>query len=117
VGKHWGSIKLGVGQVGIYFTALNLVMISVTLWTTGWIQKNIIPLQFWQFIVILAGVIFGLMLLAWRIDMPSYFAAWNDQFYRHKNPLKDDIKDIIERLKRLEKQAGINCDEDNGKNS
>lgn len=114
VSKHWGSIKLGIGQIGIYLAALNMVMISLTLWQTGWIQQNFLPLEFWQFALILVSIVFLMLLLAWKIDMPSYFAAWNDQFYKHHNPLRDDIQEVLRRqtemmgrLGRLEKKAGI----------
>jgi len=118
VSEHWGSIKLGVGQIGIYLAALNMGMISLTLWQTGWIQQNFFPLAFWQFVLILLSIISLMMLLAWKVDMPSYFASWNLQFYKHRNPLRRDIEEILTRLKRLEKHLGIDDEkEEDGNDS
>ncbi|GAH38792.1 unnamed protein product, partial [marine sediment metagenome] len=73
---------------------------------TRWIQENVYNINFFSFMAIVFGVIILLLLLAWKMDMPSYFSSWNHQFWKHDNPMKDylddQFKEIHKRLKDLE---------------
>ena len=108
--RRWGAFKQTVGQIGIYVTFINTVMLSVTLYSTRWVQENVININFIGFMAVVFGVIGLLLLLAWKMDMPSYFSSWNHQFWKHDNPMKDyldkQFDGINKRLKDLE--AGNN---------
>jgi len=105
--RRWGAFKQTVGQIGIYVTFINTVMLSVTLYSTRWVQDNVINISFIGFMAVVFGVIGLLLLLAWKMDMPSYFSSWNHQFWKHDNPMKDyldeQFKGINKRLEELEK--------------
>jgi len=104
--RRWGAFKQSVGQIGIYVTFINTVMLSVTLYSTRWVQENIYNINFIGFMAIVFGIIGLLLLLAWKLDMPSYFSSWNHQFWKHDNPMKDyldeQFKEIKDRLRDLE---------------
>ena len=68
--RRWGAFKQTVGQIGIYVTFINTVMLSVTLYSTRWVQENVININFIGFMAVVFGVIGLLLLLAWKMDMP-----------------------------------------------
>jgi len=110
VSSHWGAFKQSASQIGIYVTMINTVMLAVTLYSTGWLQENIANVRFIPFMAIVFGLIGALLLFAWKMDMPSFFSSWSDQFWRHNNPMRkylDEKFDAIDdRLKKLEGLAG-----------
>jgi len=110
--KRWGALKQTVGQIGIYVTFINTLMLAVTLYSTGWVQENVIDINFWGFMAVVFGIIGLLLLMAWKMDLPSYFTSWNEQWWKHDNPMKEYLdkkfNSIDQRFSDLEKQ-----DEDN----
>jgi len=80
-------------------------MLAMTLYSTGWIQENVFPIRFIGFVAILLGIIALLLLWAWKADMPSYFSSWNQQFWRHDNPVRKEIKknhaELLEEIRKV----------------
>jgi len=112
--RQWGAVKQSVGQIGIYITAMTFINTAITLYATGWVQENVIDLRFFEFMGIMLGVVLLLLLFAWKVDMPSFFSSWNDQFWKHDNPLKKYLDAQFDALsKRLDKLEG----KKNGKHS
>jgi len=100
--RRWGAFKQTVNQIGIYVTAINTVMLAVTLYSTGWVQDNVIDVNFFGFIAVIIGIVVVLLLLAWKMDMPSFFSSWSSQFWAHDNPMKGYLDEQFERInKRL----------------
>ena len=104
--RRWGAFKQTIGQVGIYVTAINLIISTTILYSTGWVQENVININFIGFMAIAFGIILLLLLFAWKMDMPSFFSSWSHQFWKHDNPMKDyldkQFDGINKRLKDLE---------------
>jgi len=48
-------------------------------------------------------------ILVFIFGMPSYFGAFNEQFYKHNNPMRKDIEKIMAKL-------GIEKEEDKDDN-
>jgi len=107
--KQWGAFKQSVGQVGIYLTLINTVMLMITCYNTRWIQENIVNVNFIGFSAVILALIFGFLLLAWKVDMPSFFKSWNEQFYKHDNKLVKDVAELqksVDALTKAVKELG-----------
>lgn len=78
-GLWLGAFKHSIGQISIYIGLLNWFILLTTLYSTGWVQKNIIEVNYAQFLG--AGVIVILLLLvfAYLVDMQSYYSFWRKQ--------------------------------------
>jgi hypothetical protein len=104
-----GGIKHSMGQIGIYVSFINLILLIITSYNTGWVQRYFVGLNFFQFTGIIIGLILMALLFEFKVDMPNYFGFWNQQFWRHDNPLRqnleamnrkiDELKEEIEKLK------------------
>jgi len=108
IGLWLGGIKHSISQIGIYVSFLNLLMLSITTYNTGWIQKYVLNVNFAQFISIVCGLILLALVLAFKLDMPSYFGFWKKQVGLDK--LEDRLTEIEKKLDTLLKR-----DEDDNK--
>lgn len=98
---------LSFSHLALYLSVLNLGLLSITTYQSGWIQEHIwSDINFFQFIAgIGVVVILGLVLVS-RLHVPAFMASWNKQFWENQNPMRKfmeekDAKDD-ERLKRME---------------
>jgi len=96
--RQWGAIKQAAGQIGIYVTFINTLMLGTTLYSTGWVQQNVVTIRYIPFMAILFGVIGLLLLFSWKMDVPSFFASWNDQFWNHGNKMRDYLDDRFDKV-------------------
>ena len=103
--RYWlGGIKHSIGQIGIYISFINLFLLSITAYNTGWIQQ-FVKLNFITFILIVAGIIVLLMLSVYRNDMPSYFGFWRQQVGLDK--LEENQRLIMKRQELIMRKLGI----------
>ena len=104
VGNWWGGFKQLGTQIAIYITMLNLVLLAATAYTTTfstWFRDNNLEIPFWLFMgVIVAGIIV-MMFVEYKFSLPSFFSFWNDQFWKHNNPVKIELKAIRKENKEL----------------
>lgn len=110
IGMWWGAVKQAAGQISAYVTFINMAMLSVTVYSTGWIQEHIVNLNYLQFVGGLAVVVLLLLLFAYKVDMPSYYACWNDQMWRHDNPMRREIEKQGRDIALIKKHLGIKND-------
>jgi hypothetical protein len=103
IGLWLGGIKHSISQIGIYVGFLNLLMLSITTYNTGWIQKYIFNVNFIQFISIVCGLILLALVLAFKLDMPSYFGFWKKQVGLDK--IEDRLTEIEKKLNILLKKG------------
>jgi len=107
IGLWLGGIKHSISQIGIYIGFLNLLMLSITTYNTGWIQKHVFNVNFIQFMSIVCGLVLLALVLAFKFDMPSYFGFWKKQVGLNK--LEDRLTEIEKKLdKALEKKENDN---------
>ena len=66
--------------------------------------KDIIPVPFWIFFMVLTVILFVVMVFEYVIVLPSSIAFSNRQSYKHDNPLKDDITKVLNKLDSMEQQ-------------
>lgn len=107
VSGRWGSIKQSAIQMGIYITMLNVVLLSITAYSSDWVQDFIVKrfgLNLLTFELIIFGIIICMLIFTWKIDMPSFFKSWNNQFWMHDNPVKKELNEIKKQLDRVENE-------------
>jgi len=94
VGLWLGGIKHSIGQIGIYVGFLNLFLLSITTYNTGWVQQWV-NVSFLGFLAIVVGLVGVALLAAYKLDMPSYFGFWKKQV---------GLDEMEKRLERVEGQ-------------
>lgn len=107
IGKTWGYVSQVSSQMTIFITVINLFMLAATFYQTtfgGWMQDRGWYCPFWMFMVILIVLLGVTAVLVFKYAVPSFFNAFNDQFYKHNNLLRKDIDEIKALLKNLEKK-------------
>ncbi len=115
IGNWWGAFAQSIGQVSIFITLLNTLLLIPTAyltWFAPWTQDMglQIPIMLFILVIFLCGIF--VLLAAYKILTPSSFSFWNDQFWRHENHLRHKLDNIETRqkeikgiLKKLEKQS------------
>jgi hypothetical protein len=97
MGRQWGIFTQVAGQLAIVMGIMNLFLIAVTAYNTtlaGWMIEHGVDLGGWLFLGILVGILVVASVLLYKFGLPSVFSFWNDQFYRHDNPMRKDLVDI-----------------------
>jgi hypothetical protein len=105
IGLWLGGIKHSIGQIGIYISFVNLFLLSITAYNTGWIQEHLIQLNFIEFIGIVVGVVICAMIIAFKVDMPSYFGFWKQQV--GLDEMESRLKEIERKQSLIMKHMGI----------
>jgi hypothetical protein len=120
IGKFWGMIAQVAGQVAVFVSIINLFLIAVTAYNTtlsGYFEQHGVHISFWVFALVIVGLLLVAFLLMWKFALPSYYSSFNEQFYRHDNPIRADLEEIKKllnkdlgnvkkRLDKLEKKEG-----------
>lgn len=109
VGKSWGFFMQIIQQEAIVVQGTILLLSLIT-------TASVLQIRGFQIPVWLLAVVVGLFLIVgavaiWAAGMPSYFKAFNDQFYKHGNPMRKDIEKIMVDQKKIMEYLGIK-DED-----
>ena len=101
VSPFWGGLKELLGRAMFYIGIINFILITITAYHTS--IKDIMPIPFWIFFLLLFIGLLILMILEYVIILPSSIAFSNRQSYKHDNPVKDDINKILSKLENMEK--------------
>jgi len=105
LGIWWGAAKLVVQHANIYVQFLILAFSGVSAYyvMSQWLLSKGLQLPFWVFALSVATVVLALVLFEWKLGLPSMFAAWNDQFWEHKNPLRKEVEELHKKLNEIRK--------------
>mgnify|MGYP000353681338 CR=1 FL=1 len=106
-GTTIGGIMVLIQRAQFYFSLLNFLMILATFYYTT--MRHIMPVPFWVFLILMAGLLFVLMLVEYTIIFPSFVAFQARQTYL-RNPLVDDVREIkkeIEELKKMLEEGSV----------
>ena len=85
----------------MYVTFINLLLLAVTAYGTTvapWMQGkglNIPFVIFFAFILLIVLVVLG---FEYKVAVPSNFIFWNDQWWRHDNPIRRKMNNMEKRL-------------------
>jgi len=103
-GNFWGHLMQVAGQIGYVITVVNLCLLIIT--TSTLLQTRGIMAPVWM-IGLLAAVVIGIAgLVIFKFGLPSFFGAWNQQFYKHDNPMRKDLEEIKRQLAELRNEKG-----------
>jgi hypothetical protein len=105
IGLWLGGIKHSIGQIGIYISFVNLFLLSITAYNTGWIQEHFVKLNFIEFIGIVIAFVILAMVISYKVDMPSYFGFWKQQVGLDK--LEQKQNEIMKRQELIMRKLGI----------
>ena len=106
IGNWWGGFKNVASSATIYITALNLILLAVTAYGTTiapWMWRKGISMPF---VVFLGIILLGILLVfafEYKLSIPSIYSFWNEQWWRHDNPMRRKIEDMDKRMKKMEK--------------
>ena len=104
MGKSWGNLMQVAGQIGYVITVVNLCLLIIT--TSTLLQSRGVMMPVWL-LGLLAVIIIGIAgILIFKFGLPSFFSAWNDQFYKHDNPMRKDLEEIKRQLAELKNEKG-----------
>lgn len=104
VGNWWGGFKQVATQLSLYYQVLVLALILPTAYTTTlapWLHEHNISIPFWVFAASAVGLLVVVGIAEYKLSLPSYFSFWNQQYYRHDNPLVKDVKALHDKIDTL----------------
>lgn len=122
IGKWWGAFRNTVSNSTMYITFFNtamLVPMAYVTWVQPWTAEYLgIQITFGIFclFIFICGIF--LLLFEYKIFTPSTFSFWNNQWWKHNNPIKirmdkqdekikeqnEIIKEMSEAIKRIEEK-------------
>lgn len=109
VGNTWGYMVQTASQAAIVVTVVNFFMLAGTFFVTAvspFLTERGVDMPFWLFLVILIAPLAVVGVLLFKFAVPSFFSAFNDQFYRHNNLLRQDIEQLKSANEEIKKLLG-----------
>lgn len=100
ISPFWGGLKDLLSRTMFYVAIINFMLIVIMSYHTS--LKEIIQIPFWIFILILTICLFIIMIFEYMIMLPSSTAFSNIQSYKHENPIKEDLKNILKKIEVIE---------------
>jgi hypothetical protein len=96
VGNFYGNFMQVAQQLGLVSQIISLCLLIVT--TASVLQDRGIQVPVWLLGLLVIGIICVAALLVFTLGVPSYFGAFNEQMYKHNNPMRKDIEKIMDKL-------------------
>ena len=108
IGAWWGAFKSTWNNAAAYMSIFNTAMIvpmAYVTWVAPLLQPMGIAIPFWIFgMVLLVGVVV-VLLLEYKLSIPSSQSFANKQFWKHDNPIRAEMNNIERRtMKKLGEQ-------------
>lgn len=107
-GNAWGHLMQVAGQVGYVITVVNLCLLIIT--TSTLLQTRGIMAPVWLLGLLAVIVIGSAGVVIFKFGLPSFFGAWNQQFYKHDNPMRKDLEEIKRYLTAMEEKIDRLCE-------
>ena len=120
----WGRFRYVAQFVSFYFLILTAITASGTFFYTvikPWLKMTFdIDLGIFLFYGILGVGLVIVLLFEYKVTMPGWQATWNQQWWRHDNPMRQKFEANDEKQEKIEKdlkliKKALNIKEDNGK--
>jgi hypothetical protein len=99
-GQIIGAVHSLLGRTTFYISIINFFLLIATAYYTTF--RNFISIPFTWFMLVMVLIVGIAMVLEYVVILPSSVMFSNMQSYKHENPLKDDIKLILNRLDDIE---------------
>lgn len=106
IGKTWGYI-IQVASQGSVVT--QIVMISIQVVTLASVlQLRGIMVPVWLLGLLAFSIVGTAGILIFKLGNPSFFAAYNEQAYKHSNPIRKDLEDVKKTLAEIQEKLAQN---------
>lgn len=97
--RYIGGIKNLFTRSTFYISILNFAMLAATSYVV--VVKEFVNVPFWVFLLVISGLVLIAMVFEYVVMLPSETAFLNWQSYEHENPIRTDLEEIKEELKKL----------------
>lgn len=104
-GRTWGYFMQIIQQEAIVVQTMILILSFVT--TASVLQIRGYEVPVWLLVVFGVAIIVVGGIGVYVLGMPSYFGAFNEQFYKHNNPMRRDIEHLQRNQEKIMKHLGI----------
>jgi len=104
-GPWLGGVKDITARTMFYMGLLNFFQISAIFYYTTLkptYSQSLLWISFGVYLGILTLLFLAVMVLEYKFVIPSTYTFQNRQEYLHQNLIRKDLKEILERLKKLE---------------
>lgn len=98
----------GILMVGQYI-ALIIVLYTTSL--QPFLAAYLPWMTFTIYMIIACVVIAVVMIMAYILVAPSHYAFWNEQIWKHDNPMRIELERIARNQKKIMKKLGIENEE------
>jgi len=106
IGSWVGGLKDIFTRALFYVTAINFLLLAATAYHTtlrdALLERQLAWMTFPVFIGLLLVLILVLMVVEYKLILPSTMAYLNAQVYKHENPIRRQLNRIEETLKALQ---------------
>lgn len=96
MGRAYGNFMQIAQQLGLASQVISLCLLIVTVSSVLQLRGYEIPI--WLMALVVVCTLFVAGGVVFTLGLPSYFNAFNKQFYRHNNPMRKDIEKILDHL-------------------
>lgn len=106
IGNWWGAFRNISTNVMSYVIFLNFILVApigYSMAVAPWLEARGVPMPLIVFMGIIMLGILLIFVLEYKLSIPSQYSFWNDQWWRHNNPIKDKMDKMDKRLKAMEK--------------
>jgi len=85
---------------------INFLSITTVLYasTRPYIAEHLPWVTFWMFLLVIAGLTWGMVLIAWIFIVPSVWALRGDQMFSYESGFRNDLKAIKKEIKEVKKE-------------
>lgn len=105
IGNWWGKMLLSGTQLSMFMALFTMGFAGIAAYET--IRKAFqgwgIDLFFWQFVLLVFVLLVIGLYLAHLLGLASFFSSWNEQFWSHKNPMREKMEAMSDKLDELER--------------
>lgn len=108
IGSFLGSVKLLAQHVTPYLSIFTLGFAAISAYVTiaAWLRDQGIDFPFWIFLILLTVSIVLLFIFEYTVVFPSFFSAWNKQWWDHDNPMRKEMEDLSAKIDKVIEEKG-----------
>ena len=106
IGNWWGAFKNVAAGASMYVTFINLCLLIPTAyatWFAPWMFEKGVNLPFIIFLGVILLAIAIVFAFEYKVSIPSAYSFWNEQWWKHSNPIRNKMADMDKRLEKIEK--------------
>lgn len=110
LGAWWGNLKLVAQHTNLYIQIFILGFSGIAAYgiLAGQLHEWGYKLPFWLFALAVLIILFTLAFLEWKLSLPSVFISWNRQWWKHKNPLREEVEGLHQKLDEIKDAIDVN---------